>query len=519
MPIQPRSGAQLTQITLVTPAFGGLNKQQEAGIIGQAWATEANNFVFDGGGRLAARQGWVNQTTTPITGTPTITTIFEQRKLDGTTQIILAATNNKLYLGTATPSDITGTATVTGSEWQFVNFNGKVYGVQQGSNPIVYDGTTSFANLTAASGSLPTGNCALAFSGRLWITTSDRQAIKYSALLDATKWATADGAGVFDFTSVWPNGSDEIVAITVYNNSLIVFGKNCILFLSDGVGSARGIDPANTKVYDTIASVGCIARDTVREVEGNDLLFLSKVGIQSLQRLVVQKSNPILNVSSNNRDYLINYVALENVARIKAEYSPANSFYLLSLPVTGIAFCINTRHKLDDGTYPMTTWDTLTPYAMCQTNLGPLYMSLSTQGGVVGVYSSYMDNSIGINLAYASGWMDLGQDVSNYLKILKNLTIQCYTSAQTAVSMKWDKDFSGSFSSATATTGASTIAEYGIAEYGIDEFSGGIVLSTLGVSCVGTGQFIKVGINAVTNNSPFALQQMNIFTKIGRMAK
>lgn len=519
MPIQPRSGAQLTQITLVTPAFGGLNKQQEAGIIGQAWATDATNFVFDGGGRLASRSGWVNQTTTPITGSPTIKAIFEQRKLDGTTQIILSGSNNKLYLGTTSPTDITGTATVSASEWQFVNFNGKVYGVQQGSNPIVYDGTTSFANLTAASGSLPTGNCALAFSGRLWISTSDRQAIKYSALLDATKWATADGAGSFDFTSVWPNGSDEIVAITVFNNALVVFGKNCVLLLSDGVGSAKGIDPANTKVYDMISSVGCIARDTVKEVEGSDLLFLSKVGVQSLQRLVVQKSNPIMNVSRNNRDFLIGYINLEPWARIKAEYSPANSFYVLSFPTSGIVFCLNTRKTLEDGTYPTTTWDTMCPYALCQTNLGDLYISLSGQLGVVGVYSGTSDNGVGINLSYASGWMDLGEDISNYLKILKNITIQCYTSAAIGVSVKWDKDFSGFYTSATTTTAASTQAEYGLSEYGLDEYSAGLAINTIGVSCTGSGQFIKIGVSAVTNTSSFTIQQMNIFTKIGRMAK
>ena len=519
MPITPRSGAQLVPISLVTPGFNGLNKQNEATILGVTWATEANNCAFDGSGRLCARNGWATQTSSPISGTPTITGIFEQIKLDGTTQIILSASNHKLYLGVSTPTDITGTATVTADDWQFVNYNGKVYGVQQGMTPIVYDGSTSFANLTAATGTLPTGNCALAFSGRLWISDSNKQSIKYSALLDATKWATADGAGSFDFTSVWPNGSDEIVALATFNKALVVFGKNSIILLTDGNASAKGIDPNTMYVYDMVNSVGCIARDSVSEVEGTDLLFLSKVGVQSLQKLVITKSNPLFNISGNNRDYMVSIITNETSIRIKGKYSPYNSMYVLSCPGSGLAFYFNTKNKLDDGTYPMTTWDTMIPYAMCAAQNGTFYISLAAVGGQVGAYTGYLDNGAVINMSYASGWIDLGQDVAQYLKILKTLTATVFTTAAINISLKWDIDFSGNFKSVSVATGDSTSSEWGIMEWGTDEWSGGLALTKVGISTTGTGQYFRVGISAAINNSQFAMQQMNMFTKIGRLAK
>ena len=521
MPITPRSGAQMTPISLVSPGFMGLNKQSEASILPPVWATEAINCVFDRSGRLAARKGLTMVTGTAISSDPTIVQLAEIRRLTGDVETVFSTSNNKLYRTPSTPVDITGTATVTvGNDWQFVNYNGNLYGFQVGEQPIVYDGTTSFADLTASSGTAPTGNCGIAFAGRLWGATSDGQTLKYSALLDATKWDVADGAGVFDFTSVWPNGADEIMALAIFNGMLVVFGKSSILFLMDIAGSALGIDPDQTIVVDTINSVGCIARDSVQEIEGADLLFLSYAGVQSLRKLVQEKSNPIDNVSKNVRDYLNEASIVNSKIKIKSCYSPENNFYLLSFPTAMKSFCFDTSGRLQDGSFRITEW-TLAPAAIVRTSAGTVYMAVDTVAGKVGTYSGYLDNSTTYDFSYSSPWLDLGEELAQYVKIIKNITATVFTGVATPVGLKWDVDFSGTFRSKTGTTEASGgSSEYGVAEYNIGEYSGGsTVLSKININASGTGQFYRVGIQTTVNNSPFAVQQINLFTKIGRLAK
>lgn len=509
----------MVPISLVSPGFMGLNKQAEASILPPIWATEAINCVFDSAGRLAARKGITMLSETPVSGSPTIEQIGELLMLDGTTEVVFSTSDDKIYGGTGTPADITGTATVTeGNDWQFVNFNGELYGFQQGEDAIYYDGATAFADLTAASGTVPDGNVGFAFAGRLWGSTEDGQVLKYSALLDATHWTT--GAGSFDFTSVWPTGADSIVAAKVYNGQIVVFGSNNILFLADPEGNELGLDPTNAVVVDTISGIGCIARDTVQEIEGADLLFLSAAGIQSLSKLIQEKSNPINNVSKNVRDYLKDAVAAETKIKIKGVYSPENSFYLLSCPATGKSFCLDTSARLPDGTFRVTEW-TLAPAAVVRGTTGTVYLAVDSVPGIVGEYSGYLDNDETYQFVYSSPWLDLGEEIAQYIKILKNLTATVYAGSLATISLKWDIDFSGVFQSITGTAAAAGgAAEYGEAEYGEDEYgTGSISLNRINGSAYGAGQFYRVGIQTVINNTGFAAQQLNMFTKIGRLAK
>lgn len=523
MPTPRRFGAPLGQISFVTPGASGLNKQSETSILGPEWATIASNAVFDSSGRLAARNGWANITSTPISGNPIIEQIHEQVFEDGTTATIMAA-NSRLYTNASVPTDQTGTATVTvGNNWQFVNFNGNLYGFQQGEQP-VFRTNGSFADIVPTSGTAPTGNCAVVHSGRLWAADSDKQTIKYSALLDANAWATA--AGNIDMSSVWPQGTDEIVALAMYNGLMVVFGKNRIVLFGDGVGSPLGINPNNIQVLDTIVGTGCIARDTVQQIEGGDLLFLSSQGIQSLGRQIQEKSNPIRNVTLNVRDYLTSLVAGENPSQIRSVYSPEQSFYLLSLPSSGVIFCVDTFYPLQDGTFRVTEWSNLKVGGMSRTVAGQVNITLrvapagsSVVGGRVGKYSGYQDNGQPYTFDYASAWLDMGEDAAQYLKILKNMTATFWVSATGTVALKWDFDFEGVFSSRAASLQSPGIAEWGVMEWGLFEWGGGLALRHVNVPCDGSGQYIRIGAQTSINTSSFAVQQINLFTKIGRIAK
>jgi len=527
MPIPRKEGANLSQINLVMPASLGLNKQAETNILGPEWATQATNAIFDTSGRLAARQGWFNQTTSPISGNPITSQIFELVKKDGTTQIISSA-NGKLYLGVSTPTDITGTATTTaGNNWQFINAFGSVYGVQQGAVPIVYNGTTSFANLSAASGTLPQGNCGVFHSGRLWIAGSDLQTIQYSALLDPTKWATADGAGSIDMTSVWPGSTDQIVALAFYNGKMFVFGKNRIVIWADNQGSALGLNPNNMYVYDTVIGTGCIARDSVQQIEGGDILFLSAQGLESIARLVVYKSNPLDNPSKHIRDYLRQNFVTATTSSIRSVYSPENAFYLLSIPSSSVTFCFSTQFPNQDGSLRVTEWSNFVPTAMCRAIDGTLYATLGTTtgftsaqvGGQIGIYSGYQDAGMSYTLNYLSGWMDGGQDVNNYLKLLKSITALMWVSNSASLNINWGFDFDPNLNSFPISLSSTGSSEWGLMEYGLDEWSGGQSLTDCIAPCGGSGQFFRVGASSAINGQSFALQQFNVYAKIGRMAR
>ncbi|MDE2097353.1 MAG: hypothetical protein KGL39_08930 [Patescibacteria group bacterium] len=489
-------------------------------ILGPEWAVQASNAVFDTSARLAARKGWLNQTTTPITGTPSISQLHELVKLDGTTQIIGAA-NNKLYLGVSSPSDITGTATVTANNWQFVNFNGKCYGFQQGMAPIVYDGSTAFANLAATdAGTIPQGNCALVHSGRIWAAGSDKQTIQYSALLDATKWATASGAGSIDMTSVWPGDMDVIQAMAFYNGRMIVFGKNRIVIFADSTGSPLGINPNNLYVVDTVIGVGCIARDSVQQIEGGDILFLSSSGLESLQRVVIEKSNPLNNLSRNVRDYLALNLVGADLTQIRSVYSPENAFYLLSIPTSGLVLCFSTIVRMEDGSLRVTEWDSFVPSAMFRSLDTNIYASLgATTGGQIGVYSGYQDNNNSYTFQYSSGWMNAGEDIAQYFKILKSIAALLYISAAANVTLTWAFDFVPPVYSQGIVLTSPGASQWGIMQYGIDDWSGGLALQDLIVSTSGYGQYIQIGLQATINGADVALQQFNLYTKIGRMAR
>jgi len=522
MPTPKGTGAPLAPISLVTPGSFGLNKQQQNTVLPPPWATDATNAVFDNFGRLTARNGFVSGTTSPMSGTPVIDVLYEYIKADGT-RSILSAGGNKIWSGVGAPSDITGTSTITqGDNWQFINFHDNVLAVQQGEQPLLSTGG-DFADMVETTGTAPTGNCGLGSFGRVWIVDSDKQTIKYSDLLDETTWS-GGSSGAIDMTSVWPNGIDEIVALAAYNGLLVVFGRNTIVFFGDGAGSALGIDPANIFVQDTLSGVGCIARDSVQQIDNGDILFLSVNGIQSLQRLIQERSNPINNVSKNIRDYMMDYVNATPTSEIRTVYAPRQGFYLLILPTMSRTFCFDTRVKLQDGSYRVTEW-TNKIKAGVRSNDNTIYLSLSNLGGHIGTYSSYNDRDssndpITYDFRYSSGWLDLGEDFASYIKMLKEINgIVFYASLGNVIQITWSFDFQSIYRAVSVPfTAAIGSGEWGEGEWGLMEWGGGGSLNKFRVPASGAGQYIRIGVNVPIDQNTFSLQQLNLFSKIGRLA-
>lgn len=518
-------GAALQRIPLNTPAFMGLNKQAANSLLGPEWATRLDNAVIDSSNRVASRKGWGATTTTPnadkfISGA-------EYHKHDGTVQLIVATDNATILRSTddgATFAAVTGTAVFTDGNWQWMNFADKLIGVQSGKQPIVYSGST-FSHISDTSAE-PTGGCGLSAFGRLWIADADGNTLKYSALLDETDWSGTD-TGSFDLKNVW-EGTDTIEHIAAFNGSLVIFGKNNIVFYSDGAGSALGLDPINAYVVDTIRGTGCVARDSVQHIEG-DIWFLGRQGLMSLGRLLQQKSNPLNNLSKNVQDYVSD--SFSNAAyvpsRTRSIYSPRNRFYLLSLPKEsatsagdelGQVIAFDTRGLMEDGSARcLGVWNGIIPTLLISRVDDSLLCAHMLTDGELFTYGGYNDDTGSIAFEYRSGWTDLGGE--GFLKFLKRMNIVFFTDGAMTVRFKWAWDFLDTYTTKAKTFVSGGISGlWGVSEFGIAEYSGGVGLNDGKVQGNGTGEYIKFGISVTIDGNQFSLQQLDLYARIGRYA-
>jgi hypothetical protein len=525
-------GAPIFPVPLVTPGFFGLNKQEASSILGPEWATSLINAQVDDTGRIGARKGVIGITDSAIAAP--IRQTFEFYKADRVTEQI-SSTDDGIYKGTATLTDISGALTITDGNWQFQNYTDRVVGFQDGENPIIYTGSGDFAEIVPIrSGTMPQGGVGLSAYGRLWAATDDYTAIRYCDILDETVWDDNTGAkgdaGTIDMKHMWPAGTDRITAIVAHNAQLVVFGEHSIVIFADSDPTNQGTNPDTAQTVDTISTVGCIARDSVREVRG-DLWFLSEFGVQSLGRLIQEKSAPLSSVSKQIQDYLIGYIedtqTSGSLDSINAVYSPKDRIYWLSFPDSSTSFAFDTRGLTDRGEARVAEW-TIAPEATSYTREDRIVLAQASFGNVLGRYSGYLDNGATYPFVYESGWLNLGEEVSSYLKILKRLRSVINAASTGTITFKWWWDFSVTPLAYTVSLPSNSAAdEWGNMEWndgappGDDdewEWSGGLALRTINVPGRGTGQYIKVGMNAEVSGSSLGLQQLDIISKIGRYA-
>lgn len=514
---------QLQPIDLVAPGFRGLNLTQSAAILSPAFATEALNAILDAEGKLQARQGFAALTTTPIAGTPIIRTLFEYVNSAGVVQVIVGW-NGGLSNNTLNPggNDISGVVTDANGTWQFVNFNGKVIGFQPGLKPIVWTGIGNFATVVETDGIAPDGGVGLAAFGRIWSVDGDLQTIQYSGLLDETKWATG-GAGSLDMRTVWTHGTDIVMALVAFNGQLLVFGRRHIVFFGDSLGSKLGIDPVNLFVTDVIAGVGTISKFSIQPVGETDILFASSEGAQSLARLVIQKSNPVANLSKYVRDELIAHLAAETAETLRSTYNPLLGVYTISLPSVGTTWVFDEKRRWTDQegdeVAVVTRWNKA-PTALFSRLNHNLIASIGF--GKVHLYSGSSDDGASYRFIYKSPWLDLGEEVANRLKILKRLGAVVVVSAATVLIFKWSIDFNDIEQSLVvnlAGAGGGSLSEWGTGEFAIAEFSGGgTKLHIIKIPARNaTGQYYRLGFEADVTGD-LSMQQAEMFVKIGRLA-
>lgn len=527
-------GAPLVPININRPGAAGLNTEQAGAILDPQWATVLDNAVFDANGRPASRKGFLSVTTTPTTGV--IKRIFEFYQSDGTSEVIYS-TDNGIFRDINTPVDISGTVTVSDGNIRFLNFNDKLIAVGAGTGglPAVRTGG-NFSTITVNSGTAPDGTIGTAAYGRLWIVDDDGKTIRYSALLDETRWDVADGGGLIDMSNVWPSGQDSVVAIKEFGGQLIVFGRNSTVVWTDGTESSLGIDPLALYVSDTIPGQGAVSQFAIEEVQG-ELWVLTSTGIVALTRELVQRSTPLTSISRYIHSEIINNTAGEtDEDAITFTYSPNEALLVATFPSTRQQFVFDTRSPLPDGSFRATTWSSrLQTLAYIRSNREMYGSFATTADGEILQYTGTADNGDAFAFDYESGWLELGQELNTFLKFVKRITSFVFIEKNVTVSYKIAYDFGLSEFSLQNSGSGGRVSEWGNFEWGdngvyditdpslvpgtdIAEWSGTVALRTIDVPGKGSGQYIKVGLRLNTNSGAFALQQLNMYAKIGRNA-
>lgn len=392
------------------PGLYGVALDKVSSPMSAEWAITARNVYVDESGLPTSRAGYTKTNGSAFSGN--IRKLFEYLAKDGTSRTIIATSSN-LYESETSPVSKKGALTPSAGNWKFVNFNGKVLGWQASHTPIVKSGSGNFANISASSGTLPDGNTACAAFGRVWAVDDDKQTIRYCALLDETKWDTADGGGVIDMSSVWTQGMDEVVEIVAFGANLVVFGKRHIILWTDGAGSQLGIDPDNMYVTDSIEYTGAIVRDAVCSVGELDVLFYSTAGLQSLSRTVQERATPVGDVSPNNA---LKFAGLANTSitgsllDVRMCYHAPLGIVLVQSPQSDNLFAINMKHPVPGGGFAVTQWSLPSQDFLSKVN-GTLLAASSSD---VFSYGGADDAGFAIDVDLNTSWTTMaeGRDVA-----------------------------------------------------------------------------------------------------------
>jgi hypothetical protein len=527
---------QITTGTIAAPGFFGLNTQDSSIQLSSGFALEANNCVIDRYGRVGARKGWTKVNSTAAS-TGSFRAIYEVFKDDG--NVVLSAANNKLYSGTTTLTELAvrnsdDTAnlsyTISDDSWHISGMpydtgatpSGHAILVQAGHPILVYHklGATAHAHtgsyglqrLGDIASNLPgtysvtsfTPNVVMTAFGRVWVAdiANDRQTVYFSDLLDPTEWKTGT-SGYLNISEVVPN-NDPIVALAAHNGFLIIFCEKHIIIYKNPV------DPSSLTLEDTITGIGCIARDSISST-GTDLLFLSSTGVQSLQRVVQEKSLPFRDISKNVRDELLANVNSELLKNIKGVYFPTDAFYLLSLPSTGFTYCFDTRGVLENGAARTTIWKQITPTAFCVTQDRQLYIG---KAGYIGKYDSYEDNGAKYRMSYFTNYFDFGAATTN--KILKRINVTAIGGSAQPIAVKWGYDYTRNYFSRGITLQRVEVYEYGVGEYNIATYTNGIALDIANIPASGSGTVLQLGFESDIDGTPLSIQKIDFFLKQGK---
>lgn len=543
---------KLQSISIEAAGFAGINTQDSPTSIDPSFAAKANNCVIDQFGRIGSRKGSVLLTETyGSAGTNTthllteeVDSIFEFTAYDGTTTVLYAGNQNtavpnskSIFKNEINPIDIVPASyLVTQNNWKMASLSNKAYFFQKNHEPLIWDGSGDLEQLNGSShsnGTPPQANEVIAAYGKLWAADieGDKQTLYWSDTLIGGHWS-GGSSGSLNLTTVFPNGYDEIVALSAHNGFLIIFCRNCIIIYE---GAETPNDTA-FKLSDIVEGVGCIERDSVQHT-GTDIIFLSADGLRTFGRTIQEKSMPIGNLSKNVRNDLMADVK-RHAGPIKSVYSSEEAFYLLALPDEDITYCFDMRGLLPDNSARVTTWSGIDPRCLLRRTNGDLLFG--KKSGIY-KYTGYNDSSrnptdsvINITLpvlstytmTYESNPMNFGQPAN--LKFLKKIEASVAGNVGEQSIFKWHYDYNPNTEKTFAITPAAlepNAGEFNIGEFTAavgetgyvgTEFVSGIYIQTPHAHGSGNGRVLSIGIDAQINGSIYSIQRIDTQVLLGR---
>ena len=513
---------QLQTLSVVSPGFFGLNTQESGVTLSPNFSSVTDNVVIDRYGRLGARKGWLMKTVdgTNDLGGDLISFLMEHVNADNTT-VIISGGNNKLFKAGDSNNalvDITPAGyTITANNWKGASLYDHAMIAQEGHEPIIYTEsgtpvTKTMSDLTGVAQSYGTSfpRDVIAAYGRFW--AHDGDSIYWSTDIADTAFPSFSGgtSGTLNISAIVPNNVDKITALATHNGFLIIFCERSSV-IYQGAENPLG----NFALSDVIVGTGCIARDSIQNT-GNDLIFLSDLGIRSLGRLIQEKSLPMRDLTKNVRDDLLNDVILEkanagHLHNVCSVYSEVNAFYLISLPTQSIVYCLDMRQALEDGAARVTKWTKFKAAALLR-KLNRDVLLGKVDG--IGRYEGYSDNGASYKLKYLSHYMDMGAPTT--LKILKQIRTTVIGGSGQDFVVKTNFDYRDATSSYPFSIKQSNTAQYGVDEFGLCEYSVGIAIDSVRASVGGSGNTVQIGFEANVFQNPLSVQKIDMFVKTGR---
>lgn len=509
----------LIPIVLDSPGTMGLNTQDSDKTQDHRFATLAENCVISKNGLIESRKGAGRLNGTAATGAPDIDVVYSYVKDDGT-EIIVSTGGNKIWTGTTSLTDKTGTLTVTADDWHFQTYKGEVFGYQSGHAPIYYDGGAGAFVVLSGKGTaagLVNSKLHLAAWGRSWVVdVTNLSLIKYSDLLVPEAF-TGGSSGTLDLDTVWPGSNDTITALAAFNNSLVVFGERSVVVFNNG-NDVTNLSVASTT--DSLNVIGCIARDSVQQV-GNDLFYLSNDGVRSLSRTVIQDNLPLGEISAPIRDDMIASIntatAGSKLGKIRSTYNEQEGFYAINFPGDKVYIC--DVRLAGQGIYRWTTW-TGDFFGLATGKDDALYIGLDS--GYLAQYADYYDTDtsdgdadLSYVMKFKTGWIDVGSNAGE--SIWKKAVLYIASLINLQATLLWALDYSETEKSATKAVTGDTVPVYGTAVYGTAKYGGNFQKQRLNYTLNNTGSVIRLGFQSVVMGGKFAFNKIDLFMKAGRI--
>jgi len=510
---------QLTHQNLGPLGSYGMNTQSTPIDLPPELATLALNCYADESGRPTARKAAALVSASNVDlGTDNVLRCYRHNKADGTSIQVLAGPTDVFYTLDGDPVTTVTAGPFASGYWQFASLNGKCFMAQTGIT-LGYINESTYAYTAVASPSNPIAIHAA--YGRLWALSSNT--LYWSKIVDGTDFAGA-GSGSLDLQLIHTQFRDTAVAITSFNQQLVVLCRNSIYVLSADSAvldssSEGGFDPVGMKLKDFIPNVGCIARDTV-VTTGDDVMFLSDDGVRSLSRSLQESTGPapLTDLSAGNRNYVINNLIRGNAATsLCAAWNPDKAWYMLFAADTQEVWLFDMGQKVPETNYPrMFIWSTgVTKPLLCG-----LWWTDETMwyGGKAGMFTmEAFDANDEYTMTIKTGWLSLGgpERMDAFKKFMINLS---GGSGQTAT-LKWYVDFNeNSVRSLTFTLDSSqTVYEFNVDEYEDAEFTPGTVTAETYLNIGGNGKVIQLELQIPLQGAAVTINNTMLFFKQGRV--